>query len=95
MYDISVERRMRHMSRRSKYEVMESQIEAADTLELEGAMGKLLGSGHSGGEIVEKGDLWQCLFRHASQMHRMVEQEVGRHLRATAAEGRPNNNEID
>ena len=63
---------------------MESQIEAADTLELEGAMGKLLGSGHSGGEMVDQGDLW-----------RIVEQEVGRHLRATAAEGRQNDNEID
>ncbi|KAL9043154.1 MAG: hypothetical protein Q9180_000090 [Flavoplaca navasiana] len=95
VYDISVERRMRHMTGRSKYEVMESQIEAADTLELEGAIGKLLSNGHSGGEVVQQRDLWYCLFRNRpSQMHKMVEREVGRHLRATAAEGRQNNNEI-
>lgn len=64
VYDISVERRMRHMTGRSKYDIMESQIAAADTLELEGAMGKLLSNGHSGGEVVEEGDLWYCLFRH-------------------------------
>ncbi|KAL8842462.1 MAG: hypothetical protein Q9176_002614 [Flavoplaca citrina] len=88
VYDISVERRMRHVTGRSKYEEMESQIEAADTLELEGAMGKLLSNGHGGGEFVDQADLWFCLFRDGhgpSQMHKMVER---RHLGATAAEGR-------
>ncbi|KAL8849256.1 MAG: hypothetical protein Q9221_005726 [Calogaya cf. arnoldii] len=101
VYDISVERRMRHIGKTSQCGVMDSQIEAADTLELEGAaLGKLLSSSRSGGEVVDKGDLWHCLFRHRPgqiqnpNISPTVEGEVGRHLRAAAAEGRRNDHEI-
>ncbi|KAL8658126.1 MAG: hypothetical protein Q9226_001245 [Calogaya cf. arnoldii] len=101
VYDISVERRMRHIGKTSQCGVMDSQIEAADTLELEGAaLGKLLSSSRSGGEVVDKGDLWHCLFRHSpgqiQNQHTSptVEGEVGRHLREAAAEGRRNDNKI-
>lgn len=98
VYDISVERRMKHIGKTSKC-MMESQIEAADTLELEGAaLGNLLSSGRSGGEVVDQGDLWHCLFRHRpgqiQNLSPTVERVVGRHLRAAAAEGRRDDGEI-
>ncbi|KAL8997881.1 MAG: hypothetical protein Q9169_002963 [Polycauliona sp. 2 TL-2023] len=92
VYDISVERRMRHIAKTSNHGIIESQMEAANTLELEGAMGKLLSRGRSGGEVVNQGDLWHCLFRHGpGQTHHgspAVERELGRRLQATAAEER-------
>ncbi|KAL8767461.1 MAG: hypothetical protein Q9209_006047 [Squamulea sp. 1 TL-2023] len=99
VYDISVERRMNHMGQSGDSMVMENQLEAADTLELEGvALGKLLSSSRSGGEVVSKDDLWNCLFRHRpSQVQptsATVEREVGRHLQAAAAEGRRHEDEI-
>ncbi|KAL8778980.1 MAG: hypothetical protein Q9203_000726 [Teloschistes exilis] len=74
IYDISKERRVAHMSG-SEYrkasrgdeavDVIQEQIEAANTMEVEGAaLGKLLTSSSSGGEVVNKDDLWNCLFRH-------------------------------
>lgn len=98
VYDISVARRMKQIGERSKG-IMDSQIEAADTLELEGvALGKLLSSGRSGGEVVDQGDLWHCLFRHRpghiQNPSPTAEREVGRPVRAAAAEGRRNDGEI-
>ncbi|KAL8731356.1 MAG: hypothetical protein Q9166_003448 [cf. Caloplaca sp. 2 TL-2023] len=99
VYEISVERRMAHIGAIGQAAVMEKQIEAADRLELEGAaLGKLLSGGSSGGEVVDKDDLWNCLFRHRpTQMQEVlptVEREVGRHLRAAAGEERRHNDEI-
>lgn len=102
IYDISVERRMAHIGKPEyrkassaigQADGMEGQIEAANTLELEAVpLGKLLSSGPSGGEMVDKKDLWSCLFRQkpvqVQQVSPTVEREVGRHLRAAAAEGR-------
>ncbi|KAL8955602.1 MAG: hypothetical protein Q9183_006586, partial [Haloplaca sp. 2 TL-2023] len=102
IYDISVERRLAHISRRSEQRltggedesnVTERQIEAANTLELEGAtLGNLLSKGTAGGELVPRDDLWNCLFRHkpmqAQAVSPAVEVEVGRQLRAAAADGR-------
>lgn len=103
IYDISVERRVAHIgnaehqyapSGSGRSEEMEGQIEAANTLELEAApLGKLLSSGTSGGEVVDKEDLWSCLFRQkpsqAQPVTPTIEREVGQHLRAAAAERRP------
>ncbi|KAL8695514.1 MAG: hypothetical protein Q9218_000092 [Villophora microphyllina] len=102
IYEISVERRMAHIGGKEEWkasggsepvDVVEDQIEAANTMEVEGAaLGKLLTSGSSGGEMVNKDDLWNCLFRHRSVQTQpispRVEREVGRHLRAAAAEER-------
>ncbi|KAL9605075.1 MAG: hypothetical protein Q9219_000009 [cf. Caloplaca sp. 3 TL-2023] len=102
IYDISVERRMTHIgkpgygqasSNTGQADGMEGQIEAANTLELEEApLGKLLSNSTGGGEMVDKEDLWSCLFRHKPAQARpvspSVEQGIGRHLRAAAAEER-------
>jgi E3 ubiquitin-protein ligase SHPRH len=41
------------------------------------------------GEEVKEDDLWHCLFGKQRKVHKPVlEREVGRHLRAEAAEGR-------
>lgn len=77
--------------------MLENQIDAANTLELQAAdLSKLLTSGRSGGELVEEKDLWQCLFRRprhqktgmAQEAANRADSEVGRFLRAEAAAGR-------
>ena len=101
IYDISVERRMAHIGKANPSEasqansgdLIENMIEAANTLELEEApLGKLLTSRNGGGEVVQQGDLWKCLFGQKPAQTRpvsaRVEREVGRHLRASAAEDR-------
>lgn len=104
IYDISVERRIAHIGKpeyrkasrvASQTEEIEGQIEAANTLELEAApLGKMLSSGASGGELVNKEDLWSCLFRQKPAQNQAVsptvEREMGRRLRAAAAEERQN-----
>ncbi len=97
IYEISVSRRMllmgrgaRHAPRASFPELLEETIDAANSLELQQApLSKLLTKGSSGGEMVEKEDLWNCLFRRAKNQGPSVsderEKEVGRHLSAAAA----------
>ncbi|KAL8713493.1 MAG: hypothetical protein Q9220_002355 [cf. Caloplaca sp. 1 TL-2023] len=108
IYDISVERRMAHIGRGERQRApssemeadsLEGQIEAANTVEMEeAALGRLMSSGGSGGELVGKEDLWDCLFRQKPNQIRpissAVEREVGRHLRLTAAEERRMDDEI-
>jgi E3 ubiquitin-protein ligase SHPRH len=74
---------------------MENAIDAANSMELQAAnLSRLLTSGKSGGEIVEKDDLWQCLFGRVRKRDVIVSDsmsptgEMGRFLRAEAAEGR-------
>lgn len=44
-------------------ELLDANIEAANTLELEhAALSKLMSKDRSAGEMVDKGDLWDCLF---------------------------------
>ena len=71
IYDISVSRRLAHMGRSRDTEErredgnVEMKIDAANTTELEERpLGNLLAKGSSGGEVVSKEDLWNCLFRH-------------------------------
>jgi E3 ubiquitin-protein ligase SHPRH len=68
-------------------------IDSANSLEIRDAnLAKLLSGGSSGGEIVNKDDLWQCLFgsnQKASPSNASsaeAEREVGRFLRGEAAE---------
>jgi E3 ubiquitin-protein ligase SHPRH len=73
IYNLSVQRRMEHMgvrsnsskqkSKESTPELLDASIEVANTLELEhAALSKLMSKDRTAGEVVEKGDLWDCLF---------------------------------
>ena len=97
IYDISVTRRLelmgRHEDRREKSEEasLENQIDAANTMELEQtALGNVLAKGSSGGEVVGKEDLWDCLFQHRpghTRSPRAGGREMGRRLEGTTGEG--------
>ncbi|KPI45664.1 uncharacterized protein AB675_529 [Cyphellophora attinorum] len=85
----------------------ENLIDAANSLELQDAdMKKLLTTGKTGGEFVDKGDLWQCLFGKTRRKERVMHSandkpadeegaggEIGRFLRAEAAESRAASND--
>lgn len=98
IYDISVTRRLEHMGRssrkakRSEDGSLENEIDAANTMELEERpLGNLLAKGSSGGEMVGKEDLWNCLFRQTpghARYSEEAEREVVRHLGGAAAEAR-------
>ncbi|KAH8131287.1 E3 ubiquitin-protein ligase SHPRH [Trichoderma asperellum] len=76
IYNLSVRRRMEHMgrnlkgkskSKESTPELLDANIEEANTLELEqAALSKLMSKDRSAGEMVDRSDLWECLFGHAS-----------------------------
>lgn len=76
--------------------VSEGAIDAANSLELQSVdLNRLLTSGRSGGEVVGSDDLWQCLFGKAERRGQGLsaelgeaDTEVGRFLRAEAAEER-------
>ncbi|PWY76366.1 hypothetical protein BO94DRAFT_588688 [Aspergillus sclerotioniger CBS 115572] len=70
-------------------------IDSANSLELQdAALSKLMAGGASGGELVKKDDLWQCLFGNTSHnkpanSHLInAEGEIARFLRGEAAEQR-------
>ena len=101
IYEISVNRRMAHIAptraeeigKSTEAEFLEKQIEAANTTELQKAsLSQLFAKGSGGGEMVDKGLLWECLFwqrpQPSSRISTEAESEVSRHLRATAAEER-------
>ena len=101
IYEISVDRRMSHIARSHTQEKgettaaegLESQIEAANTTELqEASLSRLFAKGTGGGELVSHEHVWECLFRHRplppGQGSTEAEEEVGRHLRAIVAEER-------
>ncbi|OPB39982.1 hypothetical protein A0O28_0000610 [Trichoderma guizhouense] len=74
IYNLSVRRRMEHMgrnlkgkSKESTPELLDANIEAANTLELEqAALSKLMSKDRSAGEMVDRSDLWECLFGHVN-----------------------------
>ncbi|KAF2185097.1 hypothetical protein K469DRAFT_665964 [Zopfia rhizophila CBS 207.26] len=100
IYDISVSRRLEHMGRRRNAEsvsrsgtatpaVQENALDAANSMEMEAAPLKQLLRKKGDGEIVQVDDLWNCLFgKPRKQQRAVLEREVGRHLRAEAAEQR-------
>lgn len=105
IYEISVQRRLAHMgktsscsssravSERSTPALQENMLDKANSLEMQQApISSLLTKGKGGGEIVEKEDLWNCLFgkprRAAEALPAEIQQDVDRQLRAEAAEGR-------
>lgn len=73
----------------------ETAIDSANSLEMQdAALSKLMAGGASGGEMVKKDDLWQCLFGNSSQNKPTnghlanAGGEVARFLRGEAAEQR-------
>lgn len=106
IYDISVQRRIAHMSQiRSTAlnaegkdggdadTVLERQLEAANTAEVEDTpIADLFTKGSGGGEMVPNEDLWDCLFRQTpsqvNQGSEDVQREVAKQLGADAAEAR-------
>ena len=95
IYDISVTRRLAHMGRSSgRVEAsedgsLENKIDVANTMELEERpLGNLLAKGSSGGELVGKDDLWNCLFRQRpghTRYSQDAEREIVRQVGETAA----------
>ncbi len=72
IYEISANRRMAHIGNPSPSKMddeaeqgktAESDIEAANSLELQAPLSKLLTKESRGGEMVKEDDLWDCLFR--------------------------------
>ncbi|KAL6881549.1 SNF2 family N-terminal domain-containing protein [Trichoderma novae-zelandiae] len=75
IHNLSVRRRMEHMGRNicggkskaSTPELLDANIDEANTLELEqAALSKLMSRDRSAGEMVDRTDLWECLFGHVS-----------------------------
>jgi E3 ubiquitin-protein ligase SHPRH len=101
IYDISVRRRMEHISRAAEGSLtskkgghlVEDDIETANSLEIqEATVTTMLASGRSAGEMVDKQDLWQCLFGVSSMGRSKASEEaqkaVAGFLGAEAAEDR-------
>ena len=100
IYDISVQRRMDLIGQVKAPKVMkdeqgalEGQLEAANTLELEqNSISHLLSKGSSGGEWVQKEDLWNSLFasrpRSRGKASSQADRVVAGQLAADAAETR-------
>lgn len=84
IYNLSVKRRMEHISKtmlgkgkQSTAELLDAGLEAANTLEMEQAvLSKLMSKDKTAGEVVKNGDLWECLFGHAKRQKDTVRREV-------------------
>ncbi|PBP25163.1 SNF2 family domain-containing protein [Diplocarpon rosae] len=113
IHQLSVTRRMEHIGQRlasgkgkekekdiSAKDFLDSSLEEANSMELQQAsLTGLLAKGGTGGEMIMKEDLWDCLFGGRKKMRAgsgtildesaaRLEAEVGRELRAEAAEER-------
>lgn len=83
IYNLSVQRRMEHMGRhlkgkstRSTPELLDANLEVANSKELEQAsLSKLMGKGGIAGEAVDNNDLWTCLFGHVRSAREREAQE--------------------
>lgn len=109
IYNLSVSRRLAHVFEKEKEvdrsarresggavpdNLTEAAIDSANSMEMQDAtLSKLMMGGASGGELVKKDDLWQCLFgkpkrKEVNGHHLDASSEVGRFLRGEAAEQR-------
>ncbi|KAH6867070.1 SNF2 family N-terminal domain-containing protein, partial [Alternaria rosae] len=100
IYDISVARRLEHISNNTLSKtpmqsypttpaIKEQTLDAANSAEFQAAPVKQLLRKKGEGEVVKEDDLWHCLFgKQRKAAKPMVEREVGRELRAQAAEAR-------
>jgi E3 ubiquitin-protein ligase SHPRH len=108
IHHLSVKRRIEHIGQKISIgkgkakemtpdELLDTNLEEANSLELQQAsLTGLLAKGGKGGELVEKEDLWDCLFggigrrninrdRNIGNHELRLDQEVRRHLGAEAA----------
>ena len=105
IYNLSVQRRLEHMSRATKGkskestpELADANLDAANSMEMQQAhLSRLMGKDIAG-EVVDKKDLWACLFGHiraeSDEGQRLVNNAATRgFLVAEAAEQRRANNE--
>ncbi|SPO00716.1 related to S.pombe rad8 protein and Rdh54p [Cephalotrichum gorgonifer] len=73
IYNLSATRRLEHMGQVTKgkgkgQDASAEELEAANTLELEQAqLSRMIRRDRNGGEVVDKGDVWQCLFGQSSR----------------------------
>lgn len=109
IHQLSVRRRMEHIGQTlengkgkamesSSAELLDSNLEEANSMELQHAkLTGLLAKGGKGGEMINKEDLWECLFGGIGKqrMTRTLENSnlrsnlvIGRELRGAAAEAR-------
>ncbi|KAF2112416.1 SNF2 family N-terminal domain-containing protein [Lophiotrema nucula] len=97
IYDISVARRLEHIGKSNASSrsgtatpaLQEKTLDNANSKEMEAAPLKQLLRKKGDGEVVQVDDLWKCLFGKPRKVQRPVlDKEVGRHLRAEAAERR-------
>lgn len=103
IYDISVARRLEHIGKGKTAAsrsgsatplLQEKTLDAANSAELQAAPLKQLLRKKGDGELVREDDLWRCLFGKPRKQNKpvleAVERDLGRHLRAEAADGRRN-----
>ncbi|KFA60931.1 hypothetical protein S40285_05785 [Stachybotrys chlorohalonatus IBT 40285] len=103
IYNLSAKRRVEHMgrthkgkSKESTPELLDANMDEANTLEMEhAALSRLMSKDRTAGEMVDKGDLWQCLFGHVTcretepgRDSRLQEQAVMSYMAGEAAESR-------
>jgi E3 ubiquitin-protein ligase SHPRH len=107
IYEISVNRRLAHIGQASSSEpaskttsraqtpaaLQETALDKANNLEMQQApISTLLAKGKNEGELVDRGDLWSCLFgklrRSSGGVSGALQMEVDRQLRADAADAR-------
>ncbi|RYP77073.1 hypothetical protein DL771_001363 [Monosporascus sp. 5C6A] len=75
IHDLSVKRRLEHIDKRGKGKSKEStpeisdlNLEAANSMELQqAALSKMMNKDRQLGEVVDKNDLWECLFGHVKK----------------------------
>ncbi|RYO84363.1 hypothetical protein DL766_007650 [Monosporascus sp. MC13-8B] len=75
IYDLSARRRLEHIDRSDKGKSKEStprisnlNLEAANSMELQqAALSKMMSKDRQLGEVVDKNDLWECLFGHVKK----------------------------
>jgi E3 ubiquitin-protein ligase SHPRH len=96
IYDISVARRLAHIGKSASSRsgttspmLQETMLDKANSAEMQAAPLKALLRKKGNGEEVREDDLWHCLFgKQRKVVKPVLEREVGRHLRAEAAEER-------
>lgn len=104
IYNLSVSRRLAHIYEKEKEvkgngeslsgKLTEVAIDSANSMEMQDAtLSRMMAGGASGGELVRKDDLWQCLFgkpnqKDANGLSNGADSELGRLLRGEAAEQR-------
>ncbi|KJZ75564.1 hypothetical protein HIM_05027 [Hirsutella minnesotensis 3608] len=68
IYRLSVRRRMRHLGSGLRAAPDATSLDEANTLELEQApLSRLMCKDKTSGEMVDRGDLWECLFGHVAR----------------------------